>query len=1071
MGMLPDPGTRPPLFSSRLLHLWAVLLALLALMLQHPAFAQDGSTSLQGVVEDISGARIAAAVITIVDPAKGFRLESVTDAQGQFNFGMLSPGRYDVSASAPGMITKTTHGVELYVGGVSVVQVRLPLAGITETVTVREQPEAVESQVGDVSQVITQQAIQSLPLNGRRFTDLALLTPGVTQDPRGLTSDSNGDLSFGGTRGFQNSFLVDGTDNNNSFFAQARGRYRAPYQFSNEVVKEFRVSSNAYSAELGKAGGAVFNVVTKSGTNDWHGSGFYYLRDRIFDASQAYVTSEPDDRQQQFGGTIGGPIRKDHVFFYAGFDQHLLTMPSVMQFANGASSVVATPADYDYTDQQLVTAAAQKLNAMGGAYPTTMQGNAGFAKLDFTISPKQLAFLRLSTSRYSGTNNVFFDPSSPITTYAESANGSEDVKTESLAASLTSTWTNNLATTLRVQFSRDVQQSYSNTDEPLTKIYNVIAGFGRSSILPRDTNEHKLHIADTLSYDTRRIHWKFGGDFIQAWIYNDFPSMFGGEYYFDDLKVNPWTYAPMTHGEPLTPLRAFAHDVPRYYMQDFGNPVSHPNSRSYAAFMQDAIRVTARLTLDIGVRYDLQTFEVGNLITNPLYLPSGKIPTVSNNVSPRIGFAYAAGEHRSLVVHGGFGVFYMQIPSMYASQVATDNGVSGGQVFLDNTIPAQAAVFPKYPTPLVNCASVAMVCTPPASIASFVTTQISAFAPNFQTPYTEQANLSLEREFGSKVVGSVSYLYVHGVHLLRSLDANLPSPTITEYPVYNDGGSVFLGTYYDVASFATWQTTRSVSCPYPPCINPVVRPIPQLGTINSFESASGSVYNGMTVSLKRQIGHGMYFRVGYTLSKALDDGPDALVVGRPGNVQNSYDASAERGFSADDQRHRFVAAWVAEPRKFELSQPWLSALVNHWKASSILTFGSGRRLNATIAGDPNGDGNTYNDRLPTNSRNAFTGTDFFSTDLRVTRNLKLSGRVKLDLLVESFNVTNRTNKRVQISDDGFFNSAGQFVAYSTKPVQANGKYYPGQYQLNETFLEPTNSYAPRQIQLALRLIF
>src|ERR1035438_5385693 len=161
----------------------------------------------------------------------------------------------------------------------------------------------------------------------RGFTDLALLTPGVTQDARGLTSDSNGDLSFGGTRGFQNSFLVDGADNNNSFFAQARGRYRAPYQFSNEVIKEFRVSSNAYSAELGKAGGAVFNVVTKSGTNDWHGSAFYYLRDRIFDAQQSYVTSQPDDRQQQFGGTIGGPIRKDRLFFYAGFDQHLLTVP------------------------------------------------------------------------------------------------------------------------------------------------------------------------------------------------------------------------------------------------------------------------------------------------------------------------------------------------------------------------------------------------------------------------------------------------------------------------------------------------------------------------------------------------------------------------------------------------------------------------------------------------------------------------------------------------------------------------------------------------------------------------
>ena len=248
-----------------------------------------------------------AAVITVVDPAKGFRLEAVADAQGQFNFGMLSPGRYDVSASAPGMITKTTHGVELYVGGVSVVQVRLPLAGITETVTVREQPEAVETQGGDVSQVITQQAIQGLPLNGRRFTDLALLTPGVTQDPRGLTSDSNGDLSFGGIRGFQNNFLVDGADNNNSFYAQARGRYRAPYQFSNEVIKEFRVSSNSYSAELGPGGrrGVQRGRPSQAATTGTAAASTTCAT-AYFDAQPAFATSKPDDRQQQFGGTHGG---------------------------------------------------------------------------------------------------------------------------------------------------------------------------------------------------------------------------------------------------------------------------------------------------------------------------------------------------------------------------------------------------------------------------------------------------------------------------------------------------------------------------------------------------------------------------------------------------------------------------------------------------------------------------------------------------------------------------------------------------------------------------------------------
>jgi Carboxypeptidase regulatory-like domain len=1068
MGMPTNRGIRLQHLPTCLRHLCAGLFVLASLTLPHATIAQDGSSSLQGVVEDISGARVAGASITVLDPARGFRSEAVTDAQGQFIFGMLSPGRYEVSASAPGMTTQTSHGVELYVGGVSVVQVRLAMAGVTETVTVREQPEAVETQSGDISQVIAQQAIAGLPLNGRRFTDLALLTPGVTQDPRGLTSGSNGDLSFGGIRGFQNNFLVDGTDNNNSFFAQARGRYRAPYQFSNEVIKEFRVSSNAYSAELGRAGGAVFNVATKSGTNDWHGSGFYYVRDRDFDAQQPYATTKPNNRQQQFGGAIGGPIKKDRVFFYAGFDQHLLSVPSIVQFANGASTVVPQPEDYDYKDRQLVFSAAQTLNDMGGVFPTTMNGYAAFGKVDFTLSPKQLVFVRLNTSRYRGTNNVFFDPSSPMTSYAESGNGSESVHTESLAASLTSAWTNKLATNLRAQFSHDLQESTANSEEPRTKIYNLISGFGRSSMLPRNTREHKLHLADTLSYETRRVHWKFGVDSIQAWIYNYYPSMFGGEYYFSNVKVNPWTFVPMKYGEPLTPLRAFAHDVPRYYMQDFGTAVSHPNSRLYSAFMQDTIRVSRSFTLNFGVRYDLQTFQAGNLISNPLYLPSGKIPTDLNNVSPRIGFAWGIGDRHPLMVRGGFGLFYTQIPSMYASQVATDNGISQSSLYLDNMIPAQAAVFPKYPNPLVNCPTGTLVCVASPSVAGLLNTQISAFATNFQTPYVEQANLSLQREFGYKIVASANYQYVHGVHLLRSLDANLPKPKITEYPVYNDDGSVFLNSFYQVASFATWQTIPSVTCPYPPCINDVQRPIPRLGTINSYESGSSSVYNGLNISLKRQASNGMFFQIGYTFAKAIDDGQDALVVGRPGNVQNSYATVLERGLSVTDQRNRFIAAWVAEHKPFHFQHQLLNQLSNNWRFSSVITMGSGRPTNATMAGDANQDGNIYNDRLPGYSRNAFVGPDYFTTDLRLTRTVNLGEHTRLALLAESFNLFNRTNNRVDISDDGFYNSAGQFVAYSTK---VKGKQYPGQFQLNSKFLMPTNAYAPRQIQLSVRLNF
>src|SRR5271166_4056663 len=326
MGIWPNSGIRALNFPPHLLHFFAALIALLVFSLPQQVFAQDGSSALNGVVEDITGARVASAAVTVANPENGFHREAVADAAGNFSFGMLLPGHYVVSAWATGMATRTAS-VELYVGGVEQVQLRLAPEGRTEIVTVSDQPETMETQSSGVSHVVPQQAIENLPLNGRRFTDLALLTPGVTQDPRGLTSDSNGDLAFGGIRGFQNNFLVDGADNNNSFYAQARGRYRAPYQFSNEVIKEFRVSSNSYSAELGRAGGAVFNVVTKSGSNEWHGTSFYYLRDGAFDAQQPYATCKPDDRQQQFGGTLGGPIRKDRVFFYAGFDEHLLTVP------------------------------------------------------------------------------------------------------------------------------------------------------------------------------------------------------------------------------------------------------------------------------------------------------------------------------------------------------------------------------------------------------------------------------------------------------------------------------------------------------------------------------------------------------------------------------------------------------------------------------------------------------------------------------------------------------------------------------------------------------------------------
>jgi hypothetical protein len=312
---------------------------------------------------------------------------------------------------------------------------------------------------------------------------------------------------------------VDGGDNNNAFFAQARGRYRAPYQFSNEVIREFRVSPNSVSAESGRTGGAVVNVVTKSGSNKFHGTGFYYLRNSSFDARGPFLNVKPDGQQHQFGFTLGGPIRRNRVFFFASYDQHIFHEPTVVRFVNGQSAVIpqpgarpATPGDYEASDQTLVFATTAQLSHQAGLYPSKLLGNAGFAKLDVNLSPHNLLTMRVSTSLYSGENNVFLDPSSPVTTYGISDNGVEHVETETVTASLTSNVSWRLVSHLRAQFSRDYQWSESNSNQPLTRIPGILDGFGRSTILPRETREHRAHFAETISRENQRHSWQFGGD-------------------------------------------------------------------------------------------------------------------------------------------------------------------------------------------------------------------------------------------------------------------------------------------------------------------------------------------------------------------------------------------------------------------------------------------------------------------------------------------------------------------------------------------------------------------------------
>ena len=1056
-------------FSTLALILFSLMLASVVVT------AQDASGSIRGTVYDSGGGRIAQASVVIVSTATGLRFATASDGEGAFAFDLLQPGDYSGRVTAQGMSPQVTPQLHVDVGAAAVLEFRLTIAGVHENVTVSGAPALVEPQTSTVSTLLDERAVNDFPLNGRRFSDLALFSPGVTQDPRSLTSATNGDLSFGGIRGFQNTTLVDGADFNNAFFAQARGRYRAPYQFSTEVVQEFRVSTNAYGAEQGRSGGAVINVVTKSGSNHVHGTAFYYLRDSSFGASNPFLAFKPHNRQQQVGGTIGGPIKRNKVFFFAGFDQHIFHVPNVVEFLDGSSKVIPqaptgpyTPGDYEATDQALVFGAAAQLTALAGEYPAGQIGNSSFGKLDINLTPRHQLSLRLSTTRYWGANNVFLDPASPVTFDAIDNNGQEIVSTETASMSLTSGLSQRWISHLRLQYSRDQQQSYSNTSDVLVKIPTILDGMGRSNILPRQTLEHRLHLAETVSHEGSRNSWKFGGDALLTSIYDFFPHQQSGEYLFYPVKVDPFTFQPVQGGLELSPLRAYAHELPHYYLQNFGSAASHPDTNEYAAFAQDTIRATSRLAVNLGVRWDLQTFTHAGLVSNPLFPPSGRVPFQPYNFAPRAGLAYSFGNKRPLVARAGYGIFYVRIPQIYNSIIQTENGITNANLFLSTSNYYDHQVFPAYPNPLVDCPLYAANCALPAGFTQGVTHEISAFAPNFVTPRVQQANVTLEKEIVDHTTVAVSVLSVRGEHLIRALDVNLPQPVASTYPIFDSTGSIFSGGYYTVDSFATWQFTRTLDCPWPPCINPLGRPIAALGAINEFQSAASSNYNGATLSINRRVARGSYLRFSYTYARAIDDGQDALVAGQPATVQNSYVPNAERGPSVTDQRHRLVGALSLEPHFFHRGNEFLGHVFNDWRLSTVVNYGTGRPFNATVAGDPNQDSNDLNDRLPGYSRNAFTGPDYATTDLRITRSLHFGERYKLNLVAESFNLFNRDNQRVTITSNGMVANATTFVQ---NDVTVNMAPYPGYYQLPNNFMKPNAAYAPRQIQLSMKFIY
>jgi outer membrane receptor protein involved in Fe transport len=965
---------------------------LLFLLAALPLTAQSGNQgTLEGTITDPSGAVVSGAQITATNTATGATFSVTAGGDGLFRFPVLSVGTYDISATQSGFSKYVQQGVVLNVGAKLNLPITLALASAQQTVQVSAEAPVVETTRTQVSSTVNDVAVANLPVNGRNFIDFVLLTPAVTRDVRG------GDLSFAGQRGTLNSLTIDGTDNNNTFFGQTLGRTgsgRAPYQFSQDAVQEFQVNTNGYSAELGRAGGAVINVITKSGTNSFHGSAFEFFRDRGLNANDPIYSLQrsinlsqgraaplkPGYHFNQFGGSVGGPIIKDHLFFFFDYDGQRNTT------GNPVLVTLPTPT----TANQV--AAVNYLQPRIGNYNRTFNQDVYLGKVDYQLNSNNQISARYNAQRFTGQAQENSGSSS-----AFEHTGASLVNTDTFNTQLTSTLNPNLVNVFRFSYQRDNEPGKANSINPEAFISAPGLSVGRNSFSPRETTLHRQQYADTVSYVRSRHNFRFGADFLIDHVLNFFPGNFSGAYTFTSLE---------TFGASLLGTR-LAGSADRLVEAFPGNgttgPTTHPDLFQSAGFVQDDWRVRNNLTLNFGVRYDAETVKqpsVQNPAALAIGIDTGKIHNDLNNFEPRFGFAWQPNPDHQLVLRGGYGMFYGNTPSIMYGTAHSNNGINVQTLTFTASAASggnPATALPvSYPNTLCGPPVANAGCAIPAG-ATLSPPTIYFFQKNYQQPYVQQYNLGVEMGLTRDVSLSVGYLGVKGVHLQRTNDINLPH---LELPAT-------IGIAGQPGTLLSFKKFPNVGG------NPI-RPISQFGRLFEFGSNANSTYNGFITQVTKRFSHNFQALVSYTWSHVIDDVPDATAV-VPGTddgklVFDPTNFALDRASGNDDTRHRFVVSGVWQLNNYTKDMnPVARAVLGGWEIAGIFTAQSGQPYTAFVSSDLNADGNNRNERVPGTSRNQFNLPAIVSLDPRVTRNFSILERVRFQLIAEAFNVFNRQN--------------------------------------------------------------
>lgn len=991
-----------------------------------------GWGGISGVVRDASGAVVPGASVVISNSALGIRRNLASNEAGVFVAPMLSPAAgYAVTVTKEGFARYEARDIEVLVGQNVNLNVTLEIATATVQVEVTAATPVVEHTRTGVAQVVVRSQIQELPINGRRVDSFILLTPAVVPD------GTFGLVSFRGIAG-GNAFLTDGNDTTNQFFNENAGRTRISAQISQDAVQEFQVLSSGYSAEFGRASGGVINTLTRSGTNELHGTAYWFFRNRSLNAMDRYATYNPREVRHQAGASLGGPIRKDRLFYFGNAEVTRRAFPLIAKItlaplfdANGrfVAPCNATPAQCE--------AAIRFLDRHFQTLERRADQELFFGKLDWRPSERHSFSGNFNSLRWISPNGI--QTQAVLNNGAGVGNnGDSTVRTRWLRLSWTALPDNTKVNELRLGWFKD--RLFDDVNPKLIppetgRVQISVQGQGNLGVvdyLPRlNPDEVRWQLVETLSWTAGRHTMKFGFDTTSTRDLTE--SLRNG--------FGTYSYATFT---------AFAQDFSgnttgakrwQSYSQRFGNPRVTTTIRDYSAFAQDQWRLTPSLTLNYGLRYEYAQFTQPKLV-NPDYPETGRIPQPSKNFAPRVGVAYSFNKART-VLRAGYGIFYARFQGGLINTFHLENGIYQKVISLNAARPEDLAIGPVFPNRLSGIDR-----EPPAG-----TVDVTFAASDFRNPYTQQGDFGIEHELTPNLGISVSYLWSRGLHLTTVRDLNIgPLGAPVTYRILD-----LAGNQVDSYTTPTYRLANRVN--------------PKWRRVNLVDSCGNSYYNALVVQLRKRLSRGVEGTLAYTWSHAIDynqgggsaniffsDGPRSLFNG---------DYKGDKSSSALDQRHRLVATTILTPRFTRSSGRLARYLINNWQLSQITTLASAFPATPVIyvSGTP------FSGAAFTTTLNGFGGSSrvpfwpaasldidqVYRVDARLSKILPFNERWRLYLNFEAFNVFNHISN----------------TAIYTRAFTASGGVLRPEPRLGEGtasmgFPDGTNA---RRAQLSLRLVF